>query len=160
VLVLTGAVHWLYTSYSINFRHYSEPANPYVYAHTGEDVREIAKAVSRVGQVYPDGSEVPIEIIIPDHEYWPLPWYLRAFSNTAWWDHVDYDQLAAPLIIAAASEESELIKKIYELPPPGQRHLYISLFDSYKELRPGLELRTYIRKDLWDLLQEDMKNDD
>jgi len=160
VLVLTGAVHWLFSSYSINFRHYSEPANPYVYAHTGEDVREIAKAVSRVGQVYPDSSEVPIEIIIPDHEYWPLPWYLRAFSNTAWWDHVDYDQLAAPLIIAAASEESELIKKIYELPPPGQRHLYISLFDSYKELRPGLELRTYIRKDLWDLLQEDMKNGD
>ena len=160
VLVLTGAVHWLYSGYSMNFRHYSEPANPYVYAHTGEDVLEIAKAVSRVGQVHPDGSEVPIEIIIPDHEYWPLPWYLRAFSNTAWWDHVDYDQLAAPLIISAASEEKDLIKKIYELPPPGQRHLYISLFNSYQELRPGLELRTYIRKDLWDLLQEDMKNGD
>jgi uncharacterized protein (TIGR03663 family) len=160
VLVLTGAVHWLYTGYSINFRQYSEPANPYVYAHTGEDVLEIAKAVTRVSQVHPDGRDVPIEIIIPDHEYWPLPWYLRAFDNTAWWDHVDYDQLAAPLIIAAATEEGELIKKIYELPPPGQRHLYISLFNSYKELRPGLELRIYIRKDLWDLLPADMKNGD
>jgi uncharacterized protein (TIGR03663 family) len=159
-MVLTGAAHWLHTGYSINFRHYSEPANPYVYAHAGEDVREIAEAVSRVGQVHPDGSEVHIEIIIPGHEYWPLPWYLRAFSNTAWWDHVDYGQLAAPLIISAASEEKDLIKKIYELPPPGQRHLYISLFNSYQELRPGLELRTYIRKDIWDLLPEDMRNGD
>ncbi len=116
--------------------------------------------VSRVGQVHPDGRELHIEIIIPDNEYWPLPWYLRANSNTAWWDHVDYGQLAAPLVISAASEEKELIRKLYELPPPGQRHLYISLFDSYKELRPGQELRVYIRKDIWDLLPEDMKNAD
>ncbi len=156
VLVLLGAVQWLYTSYSINFRQYCDPANPYVYAHTGEDVGDIAEMVSRVSQVYPYGRDVPIEIIVPDNEYWPLPWYLRAFKNTAWWGHVGYDQPAAPLVIAAASVESELIKKIYELPPPGQRYLYISLFDSCKELRPGLELRTYLRKDIWDLLQGDM----
>ncbi|MEE9462051.1 MAG: flippase activity-associated protein Agl23 [Bacteroidales bacterium] len=160
VLVLIGAVHWLYTSYSINFRQYSEPANPYVYAHTGEDVLDIAEVVSRVSQVHPDGREVHIEIIIPDNEYWPLPWYLRAYSNTAWWDHVEYDQPAAHLIIAAASVEKELIKKLYEQPPPGQRNLYISLFIRNKELRPGLELRTYVRKDLWDLLPEDLKSGD
>ena len=101
-----------------------------------------------------------IEIIIPDNEYWPLPWYLRAYSNTAWWDHVEYDQPAAPLIIVAAFVEKELIKKLYEQPPPGQRHLYISLFNRTKELRPGLELRTYVRKDLWDLLPEDLKSGD
>jgi uncharacterized protein (TIGR03663 family) len=160
VLVFMGAVHWLYTSYSINFSKYSDPANPYVYAHTGEDVKDISEMVSLVSQVHPDGRGLPIEIIIPENEYWPLPWYLRAHSNTAWWDHVDYGQLAAPLVIAAASEEKDLIRKIYELPPPGQRHLYISLFDSYKELRPGQELRVYIKKDIWDLLPEDLKNAD
>lgn len=158
VLILFGAVHWLYTSYSINFRQYSNPANPYVYAHTGEDVFEIRDMVSRVSQLHPDGLEMHIEIIIPDNEYWPLPWYLRNYNNTAWWDHVDYNEPAAPLVIAAASEEKELIKKLYELPPPGQRHLYISLFSRYMELRPGLEIRTYIRKDVWDLLPAEMKN--
>ena len=157
VLVLLAAVLWLYTSYSINFRYYSEPANPYVYAQAGEDVLDIAEVVSRVAQVHPDGQEVHIEIIIPDHEYWPLPWYLRTNSNVAWWDHVENDQPSAPLIIAAASVEKELINKLYTLPAPGQRYLYISLFNSRKELRPGLELRTYVRKDLWDLLPEDMK---
>jgi uncharacterized protein (TIGR03663 family) len=160
VLVLVGAVHWLYTSYSLNFRHYSEPENPYVYAHTGEDVLDIAEMISRMSKVHPDGREVHIEIIIPDNEYWPLPWYLRAYKNTAWWDHVEYDQPAASLIIASVSVENELVKKLYELPPPGQRYLYISVFNNYKELRPGLELRTYVRKDIWDLLPEDMMNGD
>lgn len=159
VLVLMGGLHWLYTSYSINFRHYSDPVNPYVYAHTGKDVRDIAQAVARVSQVYPDGREVPVEVIIPDHEYWPLPWYLRAYHNTAWRDHVEADQTAAPLIIAAVSVEKELIKKLYALPPPGQRYLYISLFNPGKELRPGLEVRIYVRKDVWDLLPGDMKGD-
>jgi len=158
VLVLGAAVHWLYTSYSINFRQYSEPANPYVYAHTGEDVLDIAEMISQVSKVHPDGREVHIEIIIPDNEYWPLPWYLRDYKNTAWWDHVEYDQPAAPLIIVAASVENELVKKLYELPPPGQRYLYLSLFNHYRELRPGQELRTYLRKDIWDLLPEEMKS--
>ena len=119
------------------------------------DIRDM---VSRVCQHHPDGLEMHIEIIIPDYEYWPLPWYLRANKNIAWWDHVDFEEPAAPLVISAASEERELIKKIYELPPPGHRHLYISLFSGYKELRPGQELRTYIRKDVWDLLPAEMKN--
>jgi uncharacterized protein (TIGR03663 family) len=159
-LLLLGAFQWLYTSFSINFRQYFDPANPWVYAHTSEDVRDIAEVVSRVSQVHPDGRDVPIEIIVPDNEYWPLPWYLRAFKNTAWSDHVEYGQPSAPMVIAAASVESELIKKLYELPPPGKRYLYISLFDSYKELRPGQELRTYLRKDLWELLPEDIKHGD
>ena len=156
-LIIFGCIHWLYTSFSINFRHYSEPANPYVYAHTGEDVLDIAEVVSLVGQVHPEGREVPVEIIIPGHEYWPLPWYLRAYPITGWWDHVEFDQPAAPLIIAAAAVEQDVIEKLYTLPAPGERYLYISLFDQAKELRPGLELRTYVRKDLWDLLPGDMK---
>lgn len=160
VLVVVGAVQWLFTGYSINFRQYCDPANPYVYAHTGEDVWDIAGVVSRVCQVHPEGQAMPVEIIIPGHEYWPLPWYLRACRNTAWRDHVEYGQPAAPLIIAAASVENEVIRKLYELPPPGQRYLYIPLFRGYRELRPGLEIRTYLRKDLWDLLPDDMMNGD
>jgi hypothetical protein len=97
---------------------------------------------------------------MPDHEYWPLPWYLRSFRHTAWWDHVDRDQPAAPLIIAASSVEQELIRKLYDLPPPGHRYLYLSLFPDYKELRPGQEVRVYLRKDIWDRLPEDMKRGD
>ncbi len=158
--VFGGGVLWLHTSYSLNFRQYCEPANPYVYAHTGKDVLDIADMVSRVSRVHPEGSQMHIETIVPGNEYWPLPWYLRTYQNTAWWDHVGCDQPAAPLIIAAASVEKELARKLYELPPPGQRYLYISLFNSYKELRPGQEILTYLRKDIWDLLQDEMQKED
>jgi hypothetical protein len=155
--VLAGGVHWLYSSYSMNYRHASSPTNPYVYAHTGEDVKAISEVVFRVGRVHPEGMDMLIDIIVPDHEYWPLPWYLRDFRNTAWWERVEGDLPAAPLIIAAASTEPELIRKLYELPPPGQRYLYLSLFQDRVELRPGQEVRVYLRKDIWDRLPEDMK---
>ena len=158
--VLIGGMYWLYTSYSINFRQSSEPANPYVYAQAVKDVVELAEAVSMVALAHPDGRDMRIDIIMPDHEYWPLPWYLRNFTHTAWWDHVDYTQPAAPLIIAAAALEKQLTRKLYELPPPGQRYLYIPLFNSYKELRPGQEIRAYLRKDIWDHLQGEMMNAD
>jgi hypothetical protein len=159
-LLLVGAVHWLYGSFSMNYRHCSNPANPWVYAHTSEDVKDISEAVCLVSDFHPEEKEMQIDIIIPDHEYWPLPWYLRDFPHAAWMDQVEQDQVAAPLIIAAASVEKELILKLYELPPPGQRYLYLSLFSGRKELRPGQELRVYLRKDIWDHLPEDMKQVD
>jgi hypothetical protein len=46
--------------------------------------------------------------------------------------------------------EPALIRKLYELPPPGQREMYMSIFDRYIELRPQVELRGYASKSLWD----------
>jgi hypothetical protein len=49
--------------------------------------------------------------------------------------------------------EPALIRKLYELPPPGQREMYMSIFDRYVELRPQVELRGYASKSLWDEYQ-------
>ena len=37
-----------------------------------------------------------------------------------------------------------------EITQPGQRHMYMPLFDRDMELRPSVEIRGYLRKDLWD----------
>jgi len=79
-----------------------------------------------------------IEVISPEHDYWPLPWYLRAFPNVGWWSEVDMGVPAAPL----------------EVPPPGERDLYVPLFDSYMEMRPTVEIRGYVIKSLWDRYQQ------
>ena len=42
------------------------------------------------------------------------------------------------------------MRKLYELPEPGEKHLYVPLFDGYTELRPEVELRGYVKKELWD----------
>ncbi|GAF71986.1 unnamed protein product, partial [marine sediment metagenome] len=71
-----------------------------------------------------------------------------------WWDKVADDVPAAPVIIASPSVETALMRKLYELPPPGKKNLYVPLFDSYMELRPQVELRGYVTKDLWDSYQQ------
>jgi hypothetical protein len=50
--------------------------------------------------------------------------------------------------------EPDLIRKLYESPPPGERELYMQMFPEYVELRPGVEIRGYVSKELWDRLQQ------
>jgi hypothetical protein len=57
-------------------------------------------------------------------------------------------------VIASAGLEDRLIAKLYDLSPPGKNNLYVPLFDAYIELRPGVELRGYATKDLWDEFQQ------
>lgn len=153
VLVIGGA-HLTRQSYLASHEYYADPGNPYVYAHPTEDVIRIAERVKAFAEVHPDGNDMYIEVISPTSDYWPLPWYLRSFPNTGWWDEVDMGVPAAPLIIAAPSVESALLEKLYALPPPGEKHLYVPLFDSYMEIRPTIEIRGYVRKELWDTYRQ------
>ncbi|MCH8219047.1 MAG: hypothetical protein IH892_19990, partial [Planctomycetes bacterium] len=49
--------------------------------------------------------------------------------------------------------EAQLVERLYERRPPGQRELYLPLFERTVQLRPGVELRAYIRKGLYDQLE-------
>jgi hypothetical protein len=42
------------------------------------------------------------------------------------------------------------VRRIYEVPPPGERELYVSAFERTMELRPGVELQAYASASLWD----------
>jgi hypothetical protein len=50
----------------------------------------------------------------------------------------------APIVLLTPDQEPALLKALYELPPPGERDLYVSLFDRPLELRPGVEMRGYV----------------
>jgi hypothetical protein len=52
---------------------------------------------------------------------------------------------AAPLIFATPDMEPALTRKLYELPPPGERPLYVHFLEPGTQLRPGLELRAYAK---------------
>lgn len=145
-------------AYLGSYHYYVSPSNPYVYAHPVPDVFEITRRIEEIAQVHPDGRNMYIQVICPEDDYWPLPWYLRGFANIGWWSQVDQDVPSAPVIIASPSVEPALIKKLYDLPPPGQRNLYVPLFDSYMELRPQVELRGFVTKDLWDAYQRHQSN--
>jgi predicted membrane-bound mannosyltransferase len=124
-----------------------------VYAHTSTDVYTIVQRIREVARVHPDGLKMPIQVICPGHDYWPLPWYLRSFSKVYWWNEIDQSELPAPIIIAFPSLEPALLE-FFDRPPEGKKNLYVPLFDEYVELRPQVELRGFVTKDLWDSYQQ------
>jgi uncharacterized protein (TIGR03663 family) len=154
LLLIVGAGHLAWQAYLGSYKFYADSRNPYVYAHPTEDVVTIAQRVRQLAKVHPDGSDMYIQVICPDDDYWPLPWYLRSLANVGWFNRVDEDVPAASVIIASPTVEQALLKRLYELPPPGQRQLYVPLFDGYMQLRPQVELLGFVSKDLWDRYQQ------
>jgi uncharacterized protein (TIGR03663 family) len=147
VLTAAGA-HLLWESYSANYKYYAEPVNPYVYAHPTRDIIEVANRVKEIALTTPQGYNLYIEVICTDNDYWPLPWYLRFFNNVGWWDKVDYKVPAAPIIIATADLENDILKLLYEVPPAGKRNLYVPLFSRDMYLRPNIKLLGFVEQEL------------
>ncbi len=151
VICATALFHLGWQSILLNYRYEADPTNPYVYGHTSPDLLTLVQRVEEVTRAVPEGKELYMEVISPGDDYWPLPWYFRAYPNVGWWSRVDTTTAPAPLIICSPAVEPELMYKLYEIPPPGQRNLYLPLVENYLEIRPGIEIRSYLTKTLWDL---------
>jgi hypothetical protein len=67
-----------------------------------------------------------------------------------WWNGVPEAAPNAPVILVSPALEEALVRKLYDLSPPGERVLYVSVFDRPVELRPQVELRGYARSRLWE----------
>lgn len=147
--LIIGISNLIYQSILLNFKYSSDPSSPYVYAHTHRDIFKLVKSVSSLAKVSPQGQNTYIEVICPGDDYWPLPWYFRVYPNVGYFNKVNMDVLAAPIIISKPEVEDDLLTKLYELPPPGQRDLYIPFFEKGIQLRPMVELDLYVVSDLW-----------
>jgi len=148
-LLAAAALHLGWEAWACSFRYDADPRNPWVYAHTGEDVFLIVNRLEGLARAHPDHSSMPVQIISREN-LWPLPWYLRRFPNVQWWNGVSDSAPSAPVILITPDMEGALVHRLYEVPPPGRREMYVSMFDRYVELRPQVELRGYVLKSLWD----------
>jgi hypothetical protein len=92
---------------------------------------------------------VPIGIYTREN-LWPLPWYLRGHETVRWSGEVVMEGAPPPIVLGSPEMEPALQKKFYEGPPPGEREMYMVLFREPVYLRPGVEIRGYVRKSLWD----------
>jgi len=64
------------------FAHPADEANPYAYAHTSEDVLGLPAEIEELSRQ--NALKTPrIAVIAADP--WPLPWYLRHFSEVGFW---------------------------------------------------------------------------
>ena len=86
----------------------ADPRNPYVYAHTGRDAMALVASIERAAAKL-DGYDTLIALAVPTSDTWPLPWYLRKYSNVGYWTSID--QIPAdlePAIIIAAADQGDI----------------------------------------------------
>ena len=135
-LLLAGAAHlgWQAVRTSVTFA--ADQRNPYVYAQTSPDILNLAQAIQSLAEAHPEGHKMPIQVMAPESDYWPLPWYLRQFDHTGWWDHVPVEPFA-PVMIVSARFHAGLDEK--------KTHLMVH----YYALRPQVLFELYVQAELW-----------
>jgi uncharacterized protein (TIGR03663 family) len=143
LLLAAGLAHLGYQNYLLNFRYDADQRNPWVYAATSPDVRNLVRAVDRIAA--PSGQQLTIHVVMPDN-YWPLPWYLRQFGAERvgyWHDPAawakDSQQSPPPAMLILTADAQPTVNR-------GLRAAYNKqmLFG----LRPGVLVSVYVREDL------------
>lgn len=153
LLFLAASAGLACQSYIYSYKYCSAPDNPYTYSQPGEDVIAISEKIKELTKSFPDKKDMRIEVIVPLHDYWPLPWYLRSFPNVAWRSSVVNDRHIASVIITAPEFEKDLAERFYKYKGNSDQ-LYVPLFRNQLQLRPQVPLSCFVVKDLKDNLQE------
>jgi len=117
----------------------ADTRNPYVYAHTSTAIHRMIAQIEELAALHPQGNDIRIDVIKPDGDYWPLPWYLRDFPRTGYWPGLP-ESLTASLVITEPRLAPALTEAI------GQPSYKSSFF----ALRPGVNLLLFVEPELWD----------
>jgi uncharacterized protein (TIGR03663 family) len=136
ILVAAGNLGW--QAWQASFPLCADQRNPYVYAHTVEDLQNLARKVAAVAKAYPPGQPLVLKVMAKGGDFWPLPWYLRQFRNVGYYKQVP-DDPRAPIVICAPSLEPVLE------PSLGKDYLMVGIFG----LRPAVFLELFVEKNLW-----------
>jgi predicted membrane-bound mannosyltransferase len=80
----------------------------------------------------------PVAVI--GRDYWPLPWYLRAFEKTGYWNEVPPDLGKMPLVFAIPETEDAVTRAL------GETHVAVP-----RGLRAGVPVHLFVRTDVWKL---------
>ncbi|MFC1760878.1 flippase activity-associated protein Agl23 [Planctomycetota bacterium] len=143
VMVIFGLLSPLGQSIALNFYKQADPTNPYVYAHTHPDMFQASAAIRSLAQTQKNAI---VQVVCPGDDYWPLPWTLRDLPQVGYAAQVDVNQPLGDIIVIQPEIEPDVLRWVYEKPPPGQRELYVPILAPTTQLRHGVELRAYARK--------------
>ncbi len=125
------------------FRYAADYRNPYVYAHTAPDFKNLVKRISEIDAVSPGEKELYIQVIADPDSTWPLPFYLREYPRVGFWTTADAvpEQPEPDIIISSADFETDPEKYLSE----------------YYALRADTLLSIHISRPLWDAFIETRK---
>lgn len=136
-LLGVGALHLALQSWVLSQSLAADLRNPYVYAQTSPQARELVQRLHAIARIAPEGFETTVKVISPE-SYWPLPWYLRQFKNIGWYEQLPEDPFA-PIILTSAKLGAALDDQ------SGRKWIMAG----YYELRPNVFLELYVELGLW-----------
>jgi uncharacterized protein (TIGR03663 family) len=138
--VAIAAAHLGWQAWRASVVYAADPRNPYVYAQTVPDAVRMAARIRDLAALHRDRERMPVTVIAPPDEQWPLPWYLRTMTRVGYWtDAKDAPDLTAPVIVSSSGHAEMLDAAL------GDR--YVSEFFG---LRPDVLLTLYAERGLWD----------
>jgi uncharacterized protein (TIGR03663 family) len=126
-----------YQAIELNFYKFDDDSKPYVYAHTSRQYDEMIREIGRTAERAGTGKDASIIVVSPD--YWPMPWTMRDYKNTAFFGKIS-EVTNSEVIIGKTDQEDELEENY------GGRFVKVGKY----ALRPGVELLLYEREDLVD----------
>jgi uncharacterized protein (TIGR03663 family) len=136
ILLLAGAGPLVTQALKASVIYAADRRNPYVYAQTSPDILELVHDLDGLAQAHPQGHHMVIKVMAPGNDYWPLPWYLRAFDQVGWWREMPADPFA-PVMIVSTQFKADL--------EGNGTHVMVGMFG----LRPDAFLELYVQSDLW-----------
>jgi uncharacterized protein (TIGR03663 family) len=155
-----AAGHLARESYLLNYRFYAYPErNPYVYAQASSDVVHLADLLQRLAKASDRGCEMSVHAVAEEN-YWPLPWYLRAFSRAgcwkgsrAWLQATGLDQPARTP--AEQARRDGALPAVLILTDDARPTVEGVLGEHYRQkmtygLQPGVLLTVCVRNDVWE----------
>jgi predicted membrane-bound mannosyltransferase len=137
-LLASGHLGWQAWRASVTFA--SDPCNPYVYAQTVPDAVRMAARIRALAAVHPDGDGMPVAVVAPPHEQWPLPWYLRTMPHVGFWTAPGEALAWRPPVIVTSLEHAAAVEEA----------LGEGVVSEFYGLRPDVLLALHVERGQWD----------
>jgi predicted membrane-bound mannosyltransferase len=109
LLVIAAAAAVVALGFDTWQRVFQKPAderNPYAYAHTSEGLLELPRRVAALIEQNPMRNNARITVIAADP--WPLPWYLRKFSQVGYWQPGQKDPAPGEILITSTAAGEQM----------------------------------------------------
>jgi uncharacterized protein (TIGR03663 family) len=118
----------------------ADPRNPYAYVHTVPDAVRMAARIRELAALHPDGAHMPVSVVAPTYEQWPLPWYLRSMPQVGYWTAPEEAlRLRAPVVVSSIDNTAALDAALDDR--------YVATLHG---LRPEVFLTLYVERTLWE----------
>jgi uncharacterized protein (TIGR03663 family) len=99
---ITGVLlgHTLWQAWMLSHDPASARDNPWAYADTSLDIRNLTELIRRVTATTAGGVDTHLQVICAQDDYWPLPYELRHWRRVGWWPAPPPDP-PAPLVVVS-----------------------------------------------------------